>query len=102
MTTAAKKSGSDNLAGGRLLAKLKNTMSDQAAPNIKFNQLLESYREEVLPSVRDDWETLSDTEKNAVKKKDHHFCAMYVLVNLDEQVQWGDANMGEIAERAWT
>ena len=45
-------------------------MSDQAAPNILFNKPLESYREEVLPSVRDDWTEMSTEEQDAVNR-DH-------------------------------
>ena len=54
LTGAAKKSGSDTSAGSCLLISPKNTMSDRAAPNILFNKLLETYREEVLPSVVED------------------------------------------------
>lgn len=51
-------------------------MSDRAATELKFNELLESYREEVLPQVRADYNTMDDKEKETVTRLNNFFCGL--------------------------
>lgn len=73
------------VAGEKLLASLTNTMTDRAAVNTKFNDLLEGYRKEVLAATRDDWQELSEEEQCSIAKLNNHFCGLHMLVNLAEQ-----------------
>ena len=47
----------------KIVASIKNTMSDRHVVEKNFNELLENYRSEVLPIAIEDWATLSEVEK---------------------------------------
>lgn len=47
----------------KILANIKNTMPDWHIVEKKFNGLLEDYRQEILPSVVDGWDTLPEEEQ---------------------------------------
>ena len=50
----------------KIITNIKNTMSDRQIVQKNFNQLLEDYRKEVLPSVVDGWSQISeDTREDA-------------------------------------
>ena len=70
-------SGSDT-SGRMILANLANTMSDRAATEKSFNNLLESYREEILPQVVEGWEDLSDDEQASFSKLQNSFCGLHL------------------------
>ena len=70
-------SGSDNW-GRMIQANLANTMSDRAATEKSFNNLLESYREEILPQVVEGWEDLSDDEQASFSKLQNSFCGLHL------------------------
>eukprot|EP00117_Sycon_ciliatum_P048351 scpid60247/ scgid34434/ len=72
-------------AGEKLLCSLQNTMTDRAAVNAKFNELLGKYRQDVLSATVPDWDELSDQEKASLSKMNNHFCGLHMLVNLAEQ-----------------
>ena len=63
----------------------KNTMSDRAATNIKFNTLLDNYRRDLLPSIAENWSLMTDDEQATAAKVNHHFCRLHLVVNLAEQ-----------------
>ena len=50
----------------KLVASVKNTMSDHCATNGVFNELLKDLRAEVLPKVVEQWEALNDNEKTTL------------------------------------
>ena len=50
----------NNLTSQNVLFNIHNTMSDRAATEAKFNELLEAYREEILPEMIKDWKNLSE------------------------------------------
>ena len=50
--------------GKKKLINIKNTMSDRAATEKNFHDLLKDYREEILPSIYAGWEELSNERKN--------------------------------------
>lgn len=66
----------------RLLASIKNTMSDRHIVEKKFNELLESYREEVLPQVIDGWNDLTPEQQQSVTRVNNFFCGLHFLVGL--------------------
>ena len=49
-------------SGNSILANIKNTMSDRHIVEKNFNELLEGYRSEVLPSIVEGWSDLSPDE----------------------------------------
>ena len=62
-----------NGTGQRILACIKNTMSDCHIVEKNFNKLLEDYRAEVLPEVVSNWLTLSIEEKSTFTSLNNFF-----------------------------
>ncbi|KAK3096973.1 hypothetical protein FSP39_005288 [Pinctada imbricata] len=75
---------SQNLISQNILFHIRNTMSDRAATEMKFNSLLESYREEILPEVVRDWEDLNDDDKRVIGRLNNFFCGLHSLVHIAE------------------
>lgn len=80
---AGEERGKKNL-GEQLLSHVKNTMTDRASVNTKFNTMLQTYRTGVLPIVKDNWDSISAEEKAALSRVNNHFCGLHMLVNLAE------------------
>ena len=59
-------------------------MSDRASVQKSFNSLLADYRATTLPSVINNWETLTETEKSCMCEMYHFFCGMHLVVNMAE------------------
>lgn len=68
--------------GSRILSCIKNTMSDRAATEKKFQHLLESYRLEILPKVKVGWEQMNDIERDTCGRMNNFFCGLHILVNF--------------------
>lgn len=47
-----------------IVAKIKNTMSDRHAAEKLFNELLEDYRRDILPSITENWNDMDELEKD--------------------------------------
>ena len=86
ISEACRKAGSTVATGEKLIASIKNTMSDRAATNTKFNRLLHDYRQEILPVVHSSWANLGDEERAALSRVNNHFCGLHMVVNLAEQL----------------
>ena len=69
-------------AGKKILAKIKNTMSDRHVVEKCFNTLLEEYRVEVLPCIIENWDELSDTERAKMSNMNSFFCGMHLVVGM--------------------
>ena len=65
-----------------LLASIKNTMSDRHIVEKKFNELLESYREEILPEVVEGWNDLTPEQQQSIARVNNFFCGLHFLVRL--------------------
>jgi hypothetical protein len=62
-----------------------STMSDRASTEIKFNELLEDYRANILKEhLSESWDMMSDAEKSSVTKLNNFFCGLHVLVHAAE------------------
>ena len=61
--------------GQKILAYIKNTMSDRHIVEKNFNKLLEVYRAEVLPVVVSNWSALSIEEKSNISSLNNFFAA---------------------------
>lgn len=58
------------------------TLSDRAATEMKFNNLLESYRKDVLLLIYLNYDTLSDNKKQQLETLCNFFSGLHSLVNL--------------------
>ena len=66
----------------KIVKKLKNTMSDRHSAEKRFNELLYDYREELLPTVAENWDQLTDTEKEQLTRMNNFFCGLHYIVGL--------------------
>jgi hypothetical protein len=57
-------------------------MSDRAATEKKFYELLEIYRKEILPLVKDGWEDMREEERMACSKMHNFLCGLHLLVGF--------------------
>ncbi|CAG2192717.1 unnamed protein product [Mytilus edulis] len=72
----------DNSVSKDILKHISATLSDRAATEVKFNNLLESYRAEILPLVYANFDQFSDQEKRSVENLCNFFCGLHSLVNF--------------------
>ena len=70
--------------GLKILCEIRSTMSDQAATEKCFNDLLQQYRASVLPVVIDNWDLMADTEQEMHSRMYNFFCGLHLLVNMAE------------------
>ncbi|XP_071149165.1 uncharacterized protein [Mytilus edulis] len=76
---------SDNEVSKEILLNISSTMSDRAATQLKFNELLEEFRTSVLKEkMVDTWETLSLNEQETISKLSNFFCSLHLLVHMAE------------------
>ena len=59
-------------------------MSDRAATEKAFNDLLSQYRSEILPTVIQEWEQLSDEEHQSMSSMYNFYCGMHFVTNMAE------------------
>ncbi len=57
-------------------------MSDRHVVEKSFNCLLEEYRIDVLPSIIEGWDTLSEEEQDKISKMNNFFCGMHLMVGM--------------------
>ena len=84
-------------SGSTILVNIKNTMSDRHIVEKSFNELLESYRSEVLPSMVEGWSDLSHDEQARISNLNNFFCGLHLLVGMADAsaavlLQWEEAN----------
>ena len=79
----------DDLIKEKLICCIKNTMSDKGPTNIPFNKRLQVIREELLPTVIESWNTLSDEAQKEISNMGNYFCKLHLLVNFAEEVGKG-------------
>jgi hypothetical protein len=70
----------------RIVASIKNLMSDRAATQVKFNSLFEAWRTECLPKVRSDWALLTVSAREKLCSMNSFFCNLHLLANLAERM----------------
>ena len=74
---------SENEIAKEILLNITYTMSDRASTQLKFNELLEEFRVNVLKDkMADNWDTLSIHEQQSLSKLCNLFCALHLLVHL--------------------
>lgn len=72
----------DNSISNSVLQHLQCTMSDRAATEVKFNELLHKYRSEALPVIVTNWDDLTEQEQLCTENMYNFFCGLHSLVNL--------------------
>ena len=68
----------------KVLLKIKNTMSDRHAAEKLFNEMLNDYRAKVLPTVVENWEDMSEPERQQLERMNNFFCGLHYIVGLAE------------------
>ncbi|XP_063415652.1 uncharacterized protein LOC134697357 [Mytilus trossulus] len=71
-----------NDVGFKVLTGIKNTMSDRASTEKKFQNLLENYRTTILTTIIDGWPMLTEEERAASSRMNNFFCSLHLLVNF--------------------
>ena len=64
--------GRDSVSA-KIVAKIKNTMSDRHAAEKLFNELLEDYRRDILPSNTENWKDMTEIEKDQLTTMNNFF-----------------------------
>ena len=59
----------------QILVKIPSTMSDRASTQIKFNELLEEYRKDILPLTVDNYDSMSEAQQLSLGK----LCNFFVV-----------------------
>lgn len=72
-----------------LMKHIVATMSDRAATEVKFNALLQEYKENIAPLIIDNFIDLSEDEKGAIVKLLNYFCGLHTLIHMAETAQKG-------------
>ena len=80
--TANFDASSNTDVGKKILANIKNTMSDRAATQKSFNELLEAYRMDILPEMVSEWDELSIDEQVSMATMYHFFCGVHLIGNM--------------------
>ncbi|CAG2248041.1 unnamed protein product [Mytilus edulis] len=68
----------------KILQNIKCTMSDRAATQVSFNQLLESYRSSMLQEHLENYNLLQEPDQMLLSKMYNFFCGLHLLVNIAE------------------
>ena len=68
--------------GYKILANIRDTMSDRASTEKHFNTLLEQYRSEILPQVVLGWADLTEEERSGMARMNNFFCGLHLLVGM--------------------
>ena len=75
---------SKNETSMKILLHTVATMSDRAATELKFNQLLQDYRKDTLPQFIEGYDCLSEDDRAPLERMYNFFCALHSLVHIAE------------------
>lgn len=71
----------------KIVANLKNTISDRHAAEKLFNDLLCDYRAGVLPKAIENWSEMTETEQNQFIRMNNFFCGLHFIVGLADTAE---------------
>jgi len=75
----------NNYTSRSIVSHIVATMSDRAATELKFNELLSDFRKETLPLTFENYDTFTDDEQNSIENVCNFFCGLlHALVNFAE------------------
>jgi len=66
----------------KLLFSFKSLMTDRTALNTTFFNEFKRWRENIIPFVVDNYDSLPDEEKLKIPRMHHVFCGLHVVHNL--------------------
>ena len=69
----------DSAVGKKILINIRNTMSDRAATKLKWHQLLENYRKNVMPDVISNWNDLEEVDRQPLECLNNFFVVFTAL-----------------------
>ena len=72
---------------GKIISKIKNTMSDRHAAEKLFSQILSEYRQDILPDVVAGWNDMYDEEHEQLTRMNNFFCGLHFLVGLADAAE---------------
>ena len=70
----------------KLLCQIKNTMSDRAATETKFKEMLQQYRTECLPLCQEGWDDFTQEAGDKLCEMNNFFCELHLLTSMAETV----------------
>jgi hypothetical protein len=76
-------SSNDDSVSKEIITHTTATISDRAATEVKFNELIEQYRTLAYHT----YDTFTEKEKSAIQNMSNFFCGLHALVNYDETAQ---------------
>ena len=85
VASACSGDGKEQIA--EILKGITNTMSDRCIVQKKFNELLQEYRADVLPSVVGGWEDLTSEQQSKLTTMNNYFCGLHYIFGLADQAQ---------------
>lgn len=65
----------------KIIANIKNTMSDRHVAEKKIKELLKEYRQNILPEIVNGWEQMNTGEKEQFTSMNNFFCGLHYLVS---------------------
>ncbi|CAB4040037.1 Hypothetical predicted protein [Paramuricea clavata] len=74
-------------ADKKVMKSIKNLMSDRCIVQQKFNEILQTYRQSILPEVVEEWDIMDDDEKSKVSRMNDLFCGLHDIVGLADQAE---------------
>ena len=82
-----------------ILRKINSTMSDRAATEISFKELLNTYRSDLMKDHVDHFDSMSPEEQYLITRMFNFFCGLHLLVNIAELLdsifkQWESSQLG--------
>ena len=70
-----------------IVSKIKNTMSDRHAAEKLFNEILSDFRAEILPTVIDNWDSITEVEREQLTRMNNFFCGLHFMVGLADAAE---------------
>ncbi len=67
----------ENAVSGKILLKMKNTMSDTHAAEKRFADILHEYRKDILPSIANDWDNMTELEQEHLSNMNNFYCGLH-------------------------
>ena len=71
----------------KILAKLKNTMSDRHSAEKLFARMLSEYRANILPDIISEWSNLTEDEKQQLTRMNNFYCGLHFVVGLADTAE---------------
>ena len=81
------KSDNSNNSVDKIVASIKNVMSDRCIVQKKFNEILAKYRNEILPNVVGGWSQLNESQQNKISNMNDFFCGLHFIVGMADQAE---------------